>query len=132
MIELLSFMAIFMVLLAAGLPHLDTRREDVSISMRRIAADLRWTRTRAMTSGEHFVFHVTGANTYQIERMELLAGVWTLDEIVKTVQLPSQMTISGFTPDTIEFDSRGMIVFTTAPAPWTPQLIDTKFSATRG
>jgi hypothetical protein len=133
LIELLSFMAIFAVLLAAGLPHVDSRREDIGTSMRRIGADIRWTRSRSMTAGDHFAFRVTGTNTYQIERMQLVAGNWTLDEIVKQVEMPSYISISGFSPDVVEFDTRGMVVFAggVTPSPWSPQLIDTKFSASR-
>ena len=39
---------------ALGLPHLDTRRQDIQTTAAQVIADYRWARNRAITSGVHF------------------------------------------------------------------------------
>lgn len=133
LVELLVSMSLLTILLALGLPHVDTRRQDVNVSLRRIAADVRWARSRALGTGDHFSFHVTGPNTYQIERLQLAAGTWQVSEVVRSVTLPTAISIVDFTPSTVEFNTRGVAVFPAlaSPAPWTPRLLDASFGAER-
>ncbi len=132
-IDLLAFVAIFSVLVAAGLPHVDMSRGDIGVSLRRVAADLRWTRARAMTAGEHFAFRVTGGSSYQIERMHLVGATWQVDEVVRHVELPAHIAFADFSPDVVEINTRGVVVYADGgtPAPWTPRLVDSKFATER-
>jgi type II secretory pathway pseudopilin PulG len=133
LIEILAFMALFAILLAAGLPHVDNRRQNINLALRQVAADVRWTRARALGSGAHFALRVTGSNRYQIERLELAAGNWQLAEVVRHTTLPQTIAIEDFTPNAIEFDTRGTVVFAaeTTPGPWMPRLVDETFGAER-
>jgi len=128
LIELLTAVGIFGVLAAAGLPHVDMRRQDLNSSVRQVTADYRYARTRAITGGVHFTLKWTGTQTYTVQKLKLSGTSWVLDKVVKTVTLPSTLTHSG-TPDTIEFNTRGMMVSTTTVT-WY-DLTDSKFGGTR-
>jgi prepilin-type N-terminal cleavage/methylation domain-containing protein len=113
-IELLVAVAIFVVLASAGLPHIDTRRQDIQTVTQQVISDYRWARARAITSGDHFSFAWTGSSTYEIQRMKQEGADWTLDEVVKAVTLPATITRTGSTTaaDFVEFNTRGMAVST--------------------
>jgi prepilin-type N-terminal cleavage/methylation domain-containing protein len=128
LIELLTAVGIFGVLAAAGLPHVDTRRQNLDTAAKQVTADYRWTRTRAITGGVHFALKWTGGQTYAVQRMKQSGTSWVLDKTVKTVTLPSTIIHSG-TPDAIEFNTRGMMVSATTVT-WY-DLTDTKTGGTR-
>jgi len=114
LIELLIGVAIFGILAAAGLPQMDTRRQDISTSTKQIIADYRWARTRAITSGAHFAVTWTSNKSYEVQRMKQAAdGTWGADDVVKRVELPSHLGTAWFWPATHEFNTRGMMVTTT-------------------
>lgn len=128
-VELLTAVAIFGIVAAAGLPHLDPRREDIQGVTQQVIADYRWARARAITSGAHFAIHWTGRSAYQIERLQQTGdGDWTLREIVKQVDLPPTIIRWGW-PDTAEFNTRGMMV-TSDYATW-QAIWDTQFETVR-
>lgn len=113
MIELMVGVGIFGVLAATGLPHVDTRRQDIQTTTKQIIADYRWTRTRAITSGTHFAVMWTGSKNYEVQRMKQAAsGTWSVDEIVKRVELPEHLATAWYWPPTHEFNTRGMMVST--------------------
>ena len=123
LIELVVAAGIFGILASAGLPHVDTRRQDLNTSVNRAIADLRYARSRAITSGDHFAVVFDGGNRYEIQRMELGAGGWTPSAVVKTVELPSHIEwLTGGT-DSIEFNTRGMMI--SAGEPLWPSIWDT-------
>lgn len=116
LIEVLTAVAIFGVLAAAGLPHLDTRRQDIQTVTKQVIGDYRWARNRAITSGAHFAVEWMNDQTYQIVRMKQdNNGDWAADQIVKTVSLPSQISTMWWWPDTHEFNTRGMMISSTWP-----------------
>ena len=115
LIELLVAVGIFGVLAAAGLPHLDTRRQDIQSATKQVIADYRWARTRAITSGAHFAIEWTSSNSYEVQRMKEVSGNWAIDEVVKTVTLPSHINTVWYWPTTQEFNTRGMMITTTYP-----------------
>jgi prepilin-type N-terminal cleavage/methylation domain-containing protein len=115
LIELLVAVAIFGVLAALGLPHLDTRRQDIQSATKQVIADYRWTRTRAITSGAHFAIEWTSTNSYEVQRMKEVPGGWAVDTVVKEVTLPSHINTSWFWPAQQEFNTRGMMITTTYP-----------------
>jgi prepilin-type N-terminal cleavage/methylation domain-containing protein len=126
LIELLVAVGIFGVLAAVGLPHVDTRRQDIQTTTKQVIGDLRWARTRAITSGVHFAVNFPDNASYEIQRMQQAAdGTWSVDEVVKEVALPPHIQIFLW-PTTFEFNTRGMMISTT----WAtyPFLWDTAYS----
>jgi prepilin-type N-terminal cleavage/methylation domain-containing protein len=116
LIELLVAVGIFGLLAALGLPHLDTRRQDIQTVSKQVIADYRWARNRAITSGVHFGIEWTSTNSYQVQRMKQAAnGTWSKDVTVKTVTLPSHINTTWYWPSLQEFNTRGMMVTTTYP-----------------
>jgi len=111
LIELLTAVAIFAILAAAGLPHLDTRRTDIASATEQVISDYRWTRSRAITGGAHYALAWTAENTYEVRRLKLVGTTWTLDTVVKTGTLPATVIRWGW-PDTVEFNTRGMMIST--------------------
>lgn len=110
LIELLVGVAIFGVLAAAGLPHIDTRRQDLQTATKQVIADYRWTRTRAITSGTHFAVNWMTTKRYEVQRMKQAAdGTWSVDTVVKSVDLPDHI-VSWSWPKTHEFNTRGMMI----------------------
>jgi prepilin-type N-terminal cleavage/methylation domain-containing protein len=116
LIELLVAVAIFGVLTALGLPHLDTRRQDIQTATKQIIADYRWARNRAITSGVHFGVEWTSTNSYEVQKMKQAAnGTWSKELMVKKVTLPSYINTSWYWPTMQEFNTRGMMVTSTYP-----------------
>jgi prepilin-type N-terminal cleavage/methylation domain-containing protein len=114
LVELLVAVAIFGVLAAAGLPHIDTRRQNIQTATKSVIGDYRWARTRAITSGVHFAIKWTNSTTYKVVRMkETAPGVWADDVTVKTVSLPTNIAAYWTSPATQEFNTRGMMISTT-------------------
>jgi prepilin-type N-terminal cleavage/methylation domain-containing protein len=110
LIELMTAVSVFGVLAASGLPHIDTRRTDLDSMQTQVIADLRWARTRAITSGVHYRLVWSGHQGYEVQRMKQNAdGTWSKDVVVKTATLPDQLT-SASDLDTYEFNTRGMMV----------------------
>lgn len=117
LIELLVAVGIFGVLAAMGLPHLDTRRQDIQTVSKQVIADYRWARNRAITSGVHFAIEWTSSNSYEIQRMREAGNDWVKDVVVKEVTLPTHINTVWYWPAVQEFNTRGMMV-TTSYALW--------------
>jgi len=116
LIELLVAVGIFGLLAALGLPHLDTRRQDIQTSTKQVIADYRWARNRAITSGVHFGIEWTTTNAYEVQRMKQAAnGTWSKDLTVKSVTLPSYINTQWYWPSVQEFNTSGMMVSVTYP-----------------
>jgi len=131
-VELLVTLTIIAILAGISLTSFDSRRYDINTTVRRITADFRWARARAIVSGDHFGLRVTSGNTYQIEHLEETNGTWMVKSVVKRTALPSNIAIS-FAKDLTELDSRGIVVFggpsTAAPMSWS--VTDDQFAANR-
>jgi Tfp pilus assembly protein FimT len=108
-IDLLTSCAIFAVIAAAGLPHLNTRRQDIQNTTRQVIADYRWARARAITSGTHFSLNWTSDNAYEVRRLKQVGTAWNTDAVVKHVELPATISRSG-SPDNVEYNTRGMMI----------------------
>lgn len=111
LIELLVGVAIFGILAASGLPHLDTRRQDIQTATKQVIADYRWARTRAITSGDHFAIEWVTNSRYEVQRMKQQSDeTWVVDEVVKEVTLPTSVSTVWWWPSTHEFNTRGMMI----------------------
>ena len=117
LVELMTALGIFGVLAASGLPHIDTRRQDINSLKTEVIADLRFARSRAITTGTHFDFVLAeDGKSYEINR--LIEGVdedgdrtWDFDSLAKTVVLPPHLQLTMPSEvETIEFNTRGMMV----------------------
>ncbi len=132
LIELLVAVAIFGVVALAGLPHVDRRREDLNSSVQRVMADMRYARSRSITSGDHYAVEWTGDGTYEVQRLGInLAGEWELDTVERTVVLPEHIEFAQGEDavDRFEFNTRGMMVSSAQPL-W-PVLTDNIHDAER-
>lgn len=109
LVELLTTVAIVAVVAGAGLPHLDTRRQNIQNATSQVIGDYRWARARSITSGAHFALEWTGPSNYEVQRLKQVGTEWELDEIIKSVELPPTLSRSG-SPDVVEFNTRGMMI----------------------
>jgi prepilin-type N-terminal cleavage/methylation domain-containing protein len=112
LIELLVAASIFGVLAAAGLPHIDTRRQDLNTAVTQVVGDFRWARTRAITTGVHYAVSWTSTTSYQIQRYKQDGtGAWVFDSVARTISLPAGVSVTGTLPATPqEFNTRGLVV----------------------
>ncbi len=127
LIELLVAVSIFGVLALAGLPHVDRRREDLNTSVQRVLADVRFARSRSITSGEHYAVKWTSTHGYEVQRLSLNpAGEWVTDRVERTVLLPDSIAFSidagAGGVDRLEFNTRGMLI--SSPKPLWPVMSD--------
>ena len=101
--------------------------------VRQVISDYRWARARAITSGVHFSIKWAGPQRYQVQRHQEITGQWPVEKVVKTVELPEHLTLVNLSLDTVEFNTRGMVVFPGDQTPWPdfPQLADSKFNTVR-
>lgn len=109
LVELLTTVAIFAILAGVGLPHIDTRRQSIKNATSQVISDYRFARARSITSGAHFALRWTSPSNYEIQRLKQVGVQWQLDAIIKSVQLPANLSRSGW-PDFVEFNTRGMMI----------------------
>ena len=131
LIELLTAVAIFGVLAAIGLPHVDLRRQDLNSAVAQVTSDLRFSRAHSITTGQHYALVVDEDGTYKIDRLTQNAGgEWEPDFTAKAVTLPPMITLAlPDDVDQIEFNTRGMVI---SPAePFEIEITDTANDITR-
>ena len=112
LVELLTVIALFGALVAAGLPHVDPSRQDLNQSVAELIGDLRFARGRAITSGVHYALKLDPAGSYELERLTVDAsGAWVLDDVAKKVALPSAIELQlPEDVEGVEFNTRGIVV----------------------
>jgi prepilin-type N-terminal cleavage/methylation domain-containing protein len=114
--ELMITIGIFGVILSAALPSFDPRRQDINTATTTLIGDFRHTRARAITSGTHFAIKVLGPHQYEVQRLIEEGADWPLDAVVQTVTLPRNVRLELSGTDTVEFNTRGLMVTTIEPA----------------
>lgn len=116
LIEVMTAIGIVGIVLAAALPHLDPRRQDINTTLQTVIGDLRVARSKAISSGVHFSFNRLDNTHYQLRRhKETGPNEWPVDTIIKTISLPSAVQF-WLWPSVLEFNTRGMLVTPNYPA----------------
>jgi hypothetical protein len=123
-------MGLIAVMLGVASPGMPRGAFALWDANQQLLADLRRTRTDALTKGDHFRLSVTSATEYAEHRMRLVGGVWVADAVaVRSRTLPSGVTFSAGVGTSFEFNTRGLLVTPEAAA--SLQLLDAHSYATR-
>jgi prepilin-type N-terminal cleavage/methylation domain-containing protein len=110
LLELLVAMAIFSILLGVAMPRASSNTFVLWTANQQLLADLRRTRTDALTRGDHFRLDVTGANAYAEYRMRLVGTEWLPQEPpVRSRILPVGVTFESGVGAQFEFNTRGLL-----------------------
>jgi prepilin-type N-terminal cleavage/methylation domain-containing protein len=129
-IELMVTMGLIAVMLGIASPGMPRGAFALWDANQQLLADLRRTRTDALTKGDHFRLSVTSATEYAEHRMRLVGGVWVADAAaVRSRTLPAGVTFSAGEGTSFEFNTRGLLVTPEAAA--SLQLLDSHSYATR-
>ena len=116
LIEVLTVIGILGIVLAIALPHLDLSRQDIETTAQTVIGDIRVARAKAISSGVHFSFDFVDSEHYEVRRHREGAGDdWPVDTVVKRVTLPGSVEFWMW-PDSLEFNTRGMLVQPNYPA----------------
>lgn len=116
LVELLTVVTVFAVLVGSGLPHFDSRRQDINNVVSQVTGDLRFARARSITSGHHYGVKLLDGGSYEVERLyedtSSAVSQWLLQEVAKTVEVPShiELSLSDDQVDIMEFNTRGMMI----------------------
>lgn len=131
LIELLVAMMLFAVMVGSALAALPRRPYAVWNAQADVIAELRRTRNDALTRGDHFRMIVTGASTWQTQRLSLVAGAWVADPTpVRTGTLPNGVEFTTGVGKQFEFTTRGLMM--TPGAATTLVVQDTETFSGRG
>ena len=115
LIEVLTTIGVLGIVLAAALPHLDTRRQDLETTMDSLIGDLRVARAKSIATGVHYSLDRSDTGHYVLNRhIDNGDGTWPIDTAIKTVTLPSTVQFWMW-PNDIEFNTRGMLVSPSYP-----------------
>lgn len=111
LIEMLVTLALVSVSLGIAIPRAPRGAFAMWRAHAQLIADLRHTRADSLTRGDHFLFEVTGANTYSEHRMTWNGVAWVKDvEPTRSRTLPDGVTFSAGSGATFEFNTRGLLV----------------------
>lgn len=115
LIELLGLIGILGLIAGTALPHFDTRREDINTVMQKLMSEFRTARTKAITTGTHYSLHFSSERSLGVQRHEQAEdGTWPVAAKIKDISLP-QTVSSWVSPDTIEFNTRGVMISASEP-----------------
>ncbi|MFN8624441.1 MAG: prepilin-type N-terminal cleavage/methylation domain-containing protein [Candidatus Binatia bacterium] len=117
LLEVLTALTLMAVLGAIAVPEYRAQRLQLGAAQRLVIAQLRLARTSAITTGVHFKIEFPQTTQLQVERMQLVSGVWESDASkVRTITLPAVTRVESSVVGTgIEFDTRGQVVNLTQP-----------------
>jgi prepilin-type N-terminal cleavage/methylation domain-containing protein len=129
-IELLVTVGLVAIMLGIASPTMPRGAFALWGANQQLIADLRRTRTDALTKGDHFRLQVTSATEYVQHRLRLVGAVWVPDVApVRSRRLPAGVTFAAGVGTSFEFNTRGLLVIPEAAA--SLQLRDAHSSATR-
>jgi prepilin-type N-terminal cleavage/methylation domain-containing protein len=106
LVELLVAIGIFGIVVAAALPHIDSRRQNINTAVNTIMANIRLARAKAMSTGVHYCAHMSSSTKYYVRR-------WSDNKNIVDATLPTGVTWSmADYPDLphIMFNTRGMAI----------------------
>ena len=130
LIELLVVVGILGVLMGIAVPRLPQGSYALWTAQQQLLADLRATRSDALTKGDHFRFDVTAAGAYAEYRMTLVGNNWVASATpTRSRVLPSGVTFASGVGSSFEFNTRGLMLNPGAAA--TLSLSDARTSHTR-
>jgi prepilin-type N-terminal cleavage/methylation domain-containing protein len=111
LIEVLVTTAIVGVMLGIGANQMRRRPFALMEANQQLLADLRQTRSDALTKGDHFRLDLLSASSYAEYRLKLNAGVWVpTGAPVRQRTLPPNVTISVGVGLRFEFNTRGLLI----------------------
>jgi len=111
-IELLVTLSILAIAMGIAIPLLPNRPYALWAAQQQLLADLRLTRSDALTKGDHFRVRVTSTTEYAEYRMSLVGANWVENATpVRSRTLPSGVTLAtGVVGNVFEFDTRGLML----------------------
>jgi len=109
--ELLVSMALLSITLGIAIPRAPRGAFAMWRAHAQLIADLRQTRADALTRGDHFLFEVTGTDTYSEHRMTWNGVSWVKNvDAIRTRTLPDGVVFSAGSGARFEFNTRGLLV----------------------
>jgi Tfp pilus assembly protein FimT len=112
-IELMLVVGLIGLMASVSLPHIDPHKLDLAISVDGLSGNLKMARTWSIGRGVHFQVTLT-ASSYTVQRLSDpdADGIWTPDPgaLVQDFILPDRISLSISGADTLEFNTRGLLV----------------------
>jgi prepilin-type N-terminal cleavage/methylation domain-containing protein len=132
LVELIVYISLLGLLLAAALPHLDVLPSHTNRAVEQFLSDVRFARAKAIVTGTHVCVHRVSANRYQIRRLKQSGTSWMLDRVLRDVTLPPGVNwwMSTDTGGHLKFNTRGLQVAFANPN--NPYALYTYFSDAQG
>lgn len=132
LIELVTYIAIVGVLLAAALPRMELLPLRTNQAVEQFLSDVRFARAKAMVTGSHVCVHRISGNRYQVRRLKQSGSSWVLDRVLRDVTLPPGVTwwMNTGTGNHLKFNSRGLQIAFADPN--SPYVLYTYFHDARG
>jgi type II secretory pathway pseudopilin PulG len=112
LVELITYVALLGILLAAALPHLELMPSKTNEAVEKFLADVRFARAKAIATGSHVCVHRVASNRYQVRRLKLQGSSWVLDKVLRDVTLPQGVSwwMNTDTGGHLKFNTRGLQV----------------------
>jgi prepilin-type N-terminal cleavage/methylation domain-containing protein len=111
LIEVMITTAVIGVLLGISASKMRQRPFSLMEANQQLLADLRQTRSDALTKGDHFRLDVINATTYKEFRLKLQGGLWVPMSIpVRSRTLPPNVTFTAGVGKSFEFNTRGLLI----------------------
>jgi hypothetical protein len=110
--ELMTVLALTGIILAMAIPNIPRGTYDLWGTQTLFLGDIRAARTLSLTKGDHFRLLVTGVDSYEVRRMQLLGGIW-IDRVQPPITartLPTHISFAAGVTNSYEFNTRGLLV----------------------
>lgn len=132
LVELIVYVSLLGVLLAAALPHVEILPSRTNQAVEQFLSDVRFARAKAIVTGSHVCVHRVASNRYQVRRLKQSGNSWVLDKVLRDVTLPSGVTwwMNTDTGSHLKFNTRGLQVAFSNPT--NPYVLYTYFGDSHG